>query len=176
MTRPLRTCADALLAWVRRGRALAGIGALIGSLLLSGCGGARAARLTTFIGHWQGYSRGMDIFRSGRGIEYIGRGTPRIASLTFEVLRVTGTAAAADARIRVTSVRIGDRRAFFGSLPHKGQIGALQLRRGIITDNITRVYYCAPPIDECDPIAGPDPDDPKPGLRLTTGAQTAELL
>jgi len=141
-----------------RGRALACIGVLIGALALTGCGGADDAHLTTFIGHWQGLTRGIDVYRSGRGKEYIGSGTPAIATLTFEILRVTGTPSVADAHIRVTSVRIAARTAFFGSLPHTGEFGTLRLRHGIMTDSITRVFYCAPAIDECDLIPGVDPD------------------
>lgn len=135
------------------------VATVIWSVVLSGCGGADDARLTTFVGHWHGYSRGLDVYRSGRGKEYIGAGTPPIATLTFEVLRVAGTRVIAAAHIRVTSVRITHRSALFGFLPHKGELGTLRLRHGIITDSTTRVLYCAPGIDECDPTFGPDLDD-----------------
>jgi hypothetical protein len=148
---------------VTRGRALACAGVLIGSLAFSGCGGADDARLSTFVGHWWGHARGIEVYRSGRGKEYIGSGAPPLATLTFDVLRVTGTPGVADARIRVTSARISDRRAFFGSLPRTGEFGTLRLRHGIVMDSITRVYYCAPAIDECDPIGGVD-TDPDPNL------------
>jgi hypothetical protein len=141
-----------------RGRALACFGALIGTLLVAGCGGADDARLTTFVGHWHGHTRGIDVYPSGRGKEYIGNRTPPIATLTFRVLGVTGTPGVADARIRVTSVRIFHRSAFFGSLPHTGQLGTLRLRHGIVTDSTTRVVYCAPAIDECDLTPGVDTD------------------
>ena len=143
-----------------RGRALACIGVLIGALALTGCGGADDAHLTTFIGHWQGHTRGIDVYRSGRGEEYIGNRRAPITTLTFEVLQVTGTPNVATAQIRVTSVRIANGTAFFGSLPHTGELGTLQLRRGIITDSTTRIRYCAPAIDECDSPSGADPDDP----------------
>jgi hypothetical protein len=100
----------------------------------------------------------MDVFRSGRGKEYIGTGASPIVTLTFDVLRVAGNRIIANARIRVTSVRIVKRSAFFGSLPHEGEFGTLRLRRGIITDSITRVLYCAPAIDECDITPGVDLD------------------
>lgn len=89
---------------------------LIGSVVFSGCGGAADARLATFVGHWHGPARGLDVYRSGRGKEYIGTGNPPIATLTFDVLRVAGTHVVADAQIRVTSVRITDRSALFGFL------------------------------------------------------------
>jgi len=154
-----RTVGEVLPAQCLRGRALACLAALTGCLLLAGCGGADDARLGTFVGHWHGDSRGLDVYRSGRGKEYIGTGSPPIATLTFDVLRVAGTPVVADARIRVTSVRITHRSALFGSLPHKGELGTLRLRHGIIIDSTTRVLYCAPGIDECDPIFGPDLDD-----------------
>jgi hypothetical protein len=136
------------------------VAVLIGTIGLSGCGGADDARLTTFVGHWRGHSRGIDVYHTGHGEEYIGSGAP-IARLTFDVLRVSGTRVVADAHIRVTSARIVDRGAFFGSLPYRGEVGTLRLRHGIITDSITRVFYCAPAVDECDPIAGVvDLDDP----------------
>lgn len=130
---------------------------LMGLPVVSGTS-ADDAQLSTFVGHWRGHSRGMDVFRTGRGREYIG-GRPPIATLTFQVLRVAGTPAVANAQIRVTSVQIVNKSAFFGSLPRKGQIGILRLRRGVITDSTTRILYCAPGVDECDPISGPDPDD-----------------
>jgi hypothetical protein len=144
---------------LKSGRALAWIGALLGSLALAGCGGTDDARLTMFVGHWHGRSRGLDVYRSGRGKEYIGTGNPPLATLTFDILRVAGTRVVADAHIRITSVRITHRSALFGSLAHTGELGTLRLRHGIITDSTTRVLYCAPGIDECDPIFGPDLDD-----------------
>lgn len=132
--------------------------AAIGAVLLSGCGGTDDARLATFVGHWWGRSRGIDVYRSGRGREHIGPGAPPIATLTFDVLQVSGTPALAEAQIRVTSVRIAERGAFFGLVPHRGQVGTLRLRHGIVTDSVTRVSYCAPAIDECDPLSGVDSD------------------
>ncbi len=140
------------------GGRLACVGVLIGALALTGCGGADDAHVITFVGHWHGHARGIDVYRSGSGKEYIGSGTLPIATLTFDVLRVTGTPSVADAHIRVTSARIVARTAFFGSLPHTGAFGTLRLRHGIITDSITRVIYCAPAIDECDLTPGVDPD------------------
>ena len=139
-------------------RALLCLTTLTASIAAVGCGGAGDAHLTTFVGHWRGHARGMDVYRSGRGTESIGPRRRRLATLSFDVLRVAGTAAVANARIRVTSVRIVAKNAFFGLLPHTGELGTLRLRHGIITDTITRVVYCAPAIDECDLIPGVDPD------------------
>lgn len=137
------------------------VAALIGTIVLSGYGGADEAHLTTFVGHWHRQSRGMDVYRSGRGKEYLGASAPHTVTLTFDVLRVTGTQVAADAHIRVTSVRIANRKAFFGALPHKGESGTLRLRHGIITDSTTQVLYCAPGMDECDPHIRAGLDDSK---------------
>ena len=112
-----------------------------------------------FVGHWHGHARGLDVYPSGRGKEYIGTGNPPIATLTFDVLRVSGTPVVADAQIRVTSVRITHRSALFSFVPHKGELGTLRLRQGVITDGTTRVLFCAPGIDECDPVFGADLDD-----------------
>ena len=103
--------------------------------------------------------RGIDVYGSGLGKEYAGRGRHELVTLTFKVLRVTGTPGVADARIRVTSAQVFNRGAYFGFVPHVGELGTLRLRNGIVTDSITRVVYCAPGIDECDPALGPDPDD-----------------
>jgi hypothetical protein len=102
--------------------------------------------------------RGIDVYRSGLGKEYAGRGRHQLVTLTFKVLRVTGTPSVADARIRVTSARVFKKGAYFGFLPHAGEIGTLRLRHGIVTDSVTRVMYCAPGIDECDPTSGVDTD------------------
>jgi hypothetical protein len=102
--------------------------------------------------------RAIDIYHSGFGKEYAGRGRYRLVTLTFKVLRVTGTPGVADARIRVTSARVFERGAYFGFLPHVGELGTLQLRNGTVTDSITRVVFCAPGIDECDPTSGVDTD------------------
>lgn len=156
----LRSAGRALAARVVAARVVVCAAALIGSVVaLSGCGGADDARLTTFAGHWHGDARGLDILRSGLGKEHIGSSARPIVTLTFEVLRVAGASGVAKARIQVTSVRLANTRTFFGLLPYKGEFGTLQLRRGIITDSTTRVVYCAPAIDECDPPTGPDADD-----------------
>lgn len=49
---------------------------LVGLPVAGGANRAVNARLTTFVGHWRGHSRGLDIFRSGHGREYIGSGAP----------------------------------------------------------------------------------------------------
>lgn len=154
-----RAAGDVLPVRCLHARALACLAALTGCLLLAGCGGVNDARLATFVGHWRGHARGMDVYRSGHGTESIGPTRRRLATLTFDVLRVAGTPAVANARIRVTSVRIVARGAFFGLLPHTGEFVTFRLRHGIITDTITRVVYCAPAIDECDLTPGVDPDD-----------------
>jgi hypothetical protein len=141
--------------------ALVCVAILVGCVVFSGCGGAADARLATFLGHWHGQARGLDVYRSGRGEEYIGAGNRPIVTLTFDVLGVSGTRGVDDAHIRVTSVRITRRSAYFGSSPRTGELGTLRLRDGIITDSTTRVLYCAPGIDECDPMLGPDVDDLK---------------
>lgn len=130
-------------------RGLPVVGVLLAALALAGCGGSGRGRLAIFVGHWWGHTRGIDVHGSGRGREYINSGAPPVATLTFDVLRVTGTPAAADARIRLTSVRIFDRTAFRRGRPRVGEFGTLRLRQGIVTDSITRVFYCAPKVDKC---------------------------
>jgi hypothetical protein len=120
------------------------------ALTLRPTGGAREGaspetHLATFVGHWFGHTRGIDIDRSGSGREYLSDGARPLATLTFKILGVKGTPAAADARIRVTSVHISDRRAFgHRGPPRVGELGSLRLRRGIVSDSTTGVYFCAP--------------------------------
>jgi hypothetical protein len=125
-------------------RGLPALGVLFAAFVLAACGRSGHGRLAVFVGHWSGHTRGIDIHDSGRGREYINSGAPPVATLTFNVLRVTGTPAEADARIRLTSVRIFDRTAFPRGQPHVGEVGTLRLRHGIVTDTITHVFYCAP--------------------------------
>ena len=125
-------------------RVLPVLGVVLAALTLAACGGSDRARSATFVGHWFGHTRGIDVYRSGHGREYINSGAPPVATLTFDVLRVTGTASTADARIRVTSVRIFDKSAFPRAPPHVGELGTLALRHGVVTDSVTHVFYCAP--------------------------------
>jgi hypothetical protein len=111
----------------------------------AGTASSPQARLATFVGHWFGHTRGIDITGSGLGREYLNDGARPVAALTFEVRGVTGTPTAADAQIRVTSVRIFERHAFgHRGPPRVGELGSLLLWNGIVTDSTTRVYFCAP--------------------------------
>jgi hypothetical protein len=62
--------------------------------------------------------------------------------MTFEILSVTGTLTRAAAVYRVTSFMRSDR-----VVPRlrTGQIGRLLLRNGIVTNSLTRVFYCSDP-------------------------------
>ncbi|HZS30072.1 MAG TPA: hypothetical protein VFA37_02325 [Gaiellaceae bacterium] len=101
--------------------------------------------LAVFAGNWFGHTRGLDISRSGVGRESLSVGATPVARLTFKVLRVDGTRAAADARIRLSSVRIVDAGAFGRrSVPQVGELGFLRLRGGVVTDFITGASFCAP--------------------------------
>jgi hypothetical protein len=111
----------------------------------AGRGSSPVADLATFVGHWSGHTRGIDIDRSGSGREYLSDGARPVATLRFEILRVTGTPAAVDARIRVTSVHLFVRAAFgHRGPPRAGELGTLRLRHGIVSDSTTRVFFCAP--------------------------------
>lgn len=106
------------------------------------------AALSAFLGHWWGHTRGIDVYGSGRGKEYINGGARPVLTLAFNVLGISGRQRTVVARIRVTAVRILDRSAV-GTLPYIGEIGTLRLRRGIVTDSITRGFYCASSVDQC---------------------------
>jgi hypothetical protein len=68
-----------------------------------------------------------------------------------EAESVNGTPSNAVARIRFTFVRLG--KAVFAEnyiRPFKsGQIGSLRLRRGVVTDELTTVTFCAKDLDKC---------------------------
>jgi hypothetical protein len=108
------------------------------------------ASLTTFARYWWGHGRGLDIRRSGRGREYtrtyLAR-PPYNATLRFQVVSVSGRAAA-DARIRIISVR-DSHHTFSHARIRVGQLGTLRLRHGVVTDSLTHGTYCAPEVDRC---------------------------
>lgn len=111
----------------------------------SGTAGSNKATLATFVRPWGGHDRLFAIRSSGTGVEKVrtfaaGPPSPYYATLTFDLLRVTGTRTVADARIRVTSIH-----NFNHTLPpiHVGELGTLRLRHGIVTDSLTRVDYCS---------------------------------
>jgi hypothetical protein len=132
-------------------RLLACLALVVALLLLAGCGGAKHARLATFVGHWSGHTRGLDVYRSGRGREYVNAG-PRAIMLRFVVLHAVGTPTHSSARIRITAARI-DRKALSGGLrrhpPRVGQLGTLLLRRGVVTESLDGITYCARTVDRC---------------------------
>ena len=114
-------------------------------------GTSSPASLNTFARYWWGHGRGLNIHRSGRGLEstrtYFA-GPPYNATLRFEVISVSGSRSAADARIRVISVRDS-----YHTLSHArirvGQLGTLRLRHGVVTDSLTHISYCGPQVDRC---------------------------
>lgn len=127
--------------------------ALVGVLIivLAGCGAGSRAGLATFLRPYGGHDRLFAVHPSGIGVERLrtlasSSASPYYATLTFRVLGVTGTPSAADARIRVTSLR-----NFHNVLPplRVGELGTLRLRHGVVTDSLTHVTYCAPHVDRC---------------------------
>jgi hypothetical protein len=108
------------------------------------------ASLRTFVGYWWGHTRGLDIHRSGLGSERVATHSPRLpvyGIVRFRVTGITGTQAAAAARIRVTSVQTAGDGTFAGI--RAGRRGELRLGHGVVTDTITHVSYCAPKVDRC---------------------------
>jgi hypothetical protein len=121
----------------------------------SGSGGKVAtsshASLSTFARYWWGHGRGLDIRRSGRAREYTRPylpGPPYNAAPYFEVISVSGSRGAADARIRVISVRDSHHTLSPAQIP-EGQFGTLRLRHGVVTDSLTHGTYCAPHVNRC---------------------------
>jgi hypothetical protein len=114
-------------------------------------GTSSRARFSTFAGYWWGHGRGLNIHRSGSGLEstrtYFKR-PPYNATLRFDVISVSGSEATADARIRVTAARNSDHT--LSHLPIRiGQLGTLRLRHGVITDSLTHITFCGPRVDRC---------------------------
>jgi hypothetical protein len=101
------------------------------------------ATLATFAGAWGGHTRGLSITASGRGRESANAGCcSRVYQLTFQILSVNGTLTRAAAVYRVASFKRfegGARRL------HVGDIGKLVLKNGIVTNTLTRDFFCSGP-------------------------------
>jgi hypothetical protein len=101
------------------------------------------ASLATFGGSWGGHTRRLRITPGGRGLEITDSGCCfRVYRMTFQILSVSGTLTRATAVYRVTSFKRHDR-----AVPklHTGQVGKLLLRSGIVTNTLTRVFFCSYP-------------------------------
>jgi hypothetical protein len=101
------------------------------------------ASLATFTGRWGGHTRGLSITSSGRGSEGANDGCcTRVYQMRFQILFVSGTLTRASAVFRVTSFRRygnGVRRL------HVGDVGKLLLKDGIVTNTLTRDFFCSDP-------------------------------
>jgi hypothetical protein len=101
------------------------------------------ASLATFAGGWGGHTRGLSIASNGRAGEDADDGCcTRVYQMTFQIRSVTGTLTRATAVYRVMSFRrydSGVRRL------HVGDVGKLLLRNGIVTNTLTRDFFCSDP-------------------------------
>jgi hypothetical protein len=134
------------------GRAVACLGALLVLLPLPACGGGNRATPSTFAGHWAGHTRRLEISRDGRGREIVDDGCcSRVVTARFRLLHVKGTPAKAVATVRFTFARVD--KSVFAALhrrpPHAGQVATLRLQRGVVTDEATKVTFCAVNVDKC---------------------------
>jgi hypothetical protein len=101
------------------------------------------ASLATFAGYWGGHSRGLRITSDGRAFERVSSGCcDRLYELAGRILSVSGTLTRADATYRVTSFKHYDPQ--IASL-RKGEVGTLRLRNGIVTNTLTKNYFCSDP-------------------------------
>jgi hypothetical protein len=66
----------------------------------------------------------------------------RLYKMTFQIRSVSGTLTRATAVYRVTAFKRYER-----DIPRltKGQVGRLVLRNGIVTNTLTKVYFCSNP-------------------------------
>jgi len=104
------------------------------------------AALRPFVGAWGGHGKGLTITPSGRGREVFNIPSPHppfSASLTFQIISVTGTRVRAEARYRVTNARAWFRPPVAAPVA-VGTIGILRLRRGVITDWLSGAFFCGP--------------------------------
>jgi hypothetical protein len=101
------------------------------------------ATLATFAGGWGGHTRRLSITSAGRGLEDTDDGCcTHVYRLTFQILSVKGTLTRATAVYRVTSFKryeSGIRRL------HVGDVGTLVLKDGIVTNTLTRDFFCSEP-------------------------------
>jgi hypothetical protein len=104
---------------------------------------APQATLATFAGYWGGHGRGLRIGADGRAGEGDNDGCcTRVYQMTYRILSVSGTITRATAVYRVTSFR-----RYVRDMPRLrvGRRGKLLLRNGIVTNALTRDYFCSGP-------------------------------
>jgi hypothetical protein len=130
-------------------------GALVAAVVLS-CGvaagasraaqaGAPQATLATFAGHWAGHTRTLVVRRDGVAKESVGDGCcDPVVNLRLRLSHPRGTTRRATVLARVTRVRVLDASAFSKAhpAPRVGESRRLHLRRGVITEPLTRSAYC----------------------------------
>jgi hypothetical protein len=104
---------------------------------------APQAVLATFAGRWGGHDRGLLVSPNGRGSESgLASCCARVYRLGFQILSVWGTLTDATAVFRVTSFKRYDRS--FRKI-RVGARGELVLRNGIVTNRLTRDFFCSNP-------------------------------
>jgi hypothetical protein len=75
----------------------------------------------------------------------------RVVTLRFRVLNASGTPTKAVATVRITFARV-DKKVFaelHRRVPRVGEIGTLRLEHGVVTDELTKVTFCAEKVDKC---------------------------
>jgi hypothetical protein len=115
------------------------------ALVLMGAGGSARATLAPFVGTWSGHTRTLTVSRSGVATESISDGCcDRVIRLTSRLSHPRRLGGSLVATATVVRVRIFDRSAFTARhpAPHVGQRGRFTLRRGVISENLTRTIYC----------------------------------
>ncbi len=101
------------------------------------------ASLATFTGAWGGHTRSLTIASGGQGRESADAGCcTREYRSTFQIISVTGTLTRATAAFRVTSFRRYERGLRRLDV---GDVGRLLLRNGIVTNVLTRDFFCSDP-------------------------------
>ena len=98
-----------------------------------------------FEGQWVGHTRLLKITTTGTGSELLDAGCCELVyDITFRLTKVTGDGPRARAKFTVTSARLGPPAFFDHShpAPRVGDLGTFRLRKGIVTDSLTRSTFC----------------------------------
>ncbi len=102
---------------------------------------------TAFVGTFNGAARAMNIGAEGLVFESVSnvdeqKGTTRVADITYQLSEPETADGVSTAQAVITKVKIYDRKAFKGRLPHVGDKATLRLEKGVIRSPYVKRDYC----------------------------------
>ena len=105
---------------------------------------SRATTLRPFVGTWYGHTRSLVVTRTGIATESISDGCcDRVIRLTTRLSHPRRVGDSIVANATVVRARVFDRSAYGTRAPPRaGDRGRFTLRRGIISEGITKTTYC----------------------------------